>query len=234
MISGWKISSDHPSQHYWLSSDSIGLNKHVNAGAILTRSKIIVEQILWPQNYIGFCERYIKGVTAIVLPQELIILLWRWDYIWEANKFTTNEVPSGSGPNPSLELWEKRASFTKGKNQFDTWLWNVLQQGQQGQREMEHKRRVLPRAKPRDNQEERERDYSETVPSPGEGGICGHREIFLQVGWSVHPLCCFTDSTPHHKALQSLHVTFPCWTINSSRSGARSYFNFEAYTTTVE
>lgn len=38
----------------------------------------------------------------------------------------------GVSLDPSLEQWEKRASFTKGKSQFDIWLWNVLQRGQWG------------------------------------------------------------------------------------------------------
>ena len=47
-----------------------------------------------------------------------------WENLNEFITWETNEAPSGNRPDPSQDQWEKRASFTKGKNQF--WLTYVF------------------------------------------------------------------------------------------------------------
>ena len=62
----------------------------------------------------------------------------------------------------SQDQWEKRASFTKGKNQlWLTCLWNVLPRGQGSSEQWNRNKAALPRVKDGEDREEREREYSQ-------------------------------------------------------------------------
>ena len=82
-----------------------------------------------------------------------------WENLNEFITCETNEAPSGNRPDPSQDQWEKRASFTKGKN-----LWNVLPRGQGSGEQRSRSKAALPRVRDGEDREERERETTVNPP----------------------------------------------------------------------